>query len=128
MTSKRLSGWLGALLGAVLALVLSAYAHAQEYTEQFHHTYPLSANGDVDISNVNGRVQITGTEANEVKVDAVKRAESKQKLDDAHIEVNSSANEFSLRTHYPDSWFGGYHNPAAVEYTITVPKGVRLKA
>jgi hypothetical protein len=128
MTSRRLSTWLGALLGAVLALVFSAYAHAQEFTEEFHHTYPLAANGSVDISNVNGRVQISGTNANEVKVDAIKRADSKQKLDDARIEVNSSANEFELRTRYPESWFGGYNNPASVEYTITVPKGVRLRA
>lgn len=130
MVRKNLSTWLGAILGTLLALVFSAYAHAQELTEEFHHTYTLSANGSVDISNVNGRVRITGSDSNEVKVDAIKRAESKQKLDDARIEVNSSANEFDLRTHYPehDSWFGGYHNPATVEYTISVPKGVRLKA
>ncbi len=130
MARKRLSTWLGALLGALLALAFSAYAHAQGFTEEFHHTYPLSGNGTVDISNVNGRVRITGTDKNEVTVDATKRAESKQKLDDARIEVDSSANEFELRTRYPehDSWFRGYSNPASVEYTITVPKGVRLKA
>ena len=130
MTKRRLSTWLGALLGAILALMFSAYAHAQEFTEEFHHTYPLAANGSVDISNVNGRVRITGTNANEVKVDAIKRAESKQKLDDARIEINSSANDFELRTRYPehDSWFHSYNNPATVEYTITVPKGVRLRA
>src|SRR5579884_1575160 len=114
MARKRLSTWLGALLGALLALAFSAYAHAQAFTEEFHHTYPLSANGTVDISNVNGRVRITGTDKNEVTVDATKRAESKQKLDDARIEVDSSANEFELRTRYPehDSWFRGYSNPA----------------
>lgn len=130
MTKRRLSTWLGALLGAILALMFSAYAHAQEFTEEFHHTYPLAANGSVDISNVNGRVRISGTDSTEVKVDAIKRAESKQKLDDARIEVNSSANDFELRTRYPehDSWFHSYNNPATVEYTITVPRGVRLKA
>jgi DUF4097 and DUF4098 domain-containing protein YvlB len=113
-----------------MALAFSAHAHAQEATEEFHHTYPIAANGTVDISNVNGRVRITGTDANEVKVDAIKRGDSKQKLDDARIEVNSTANEFDLRTRYPnhDSWFGGYRNPASVEYTIAVPKGVRLRA
>lgn len=130
MAKKRLSTWLGALLGAILALFFSAYAHAQEFTEEFHHSYPLSANGSVEISNVNGRVRITGTDANEVKVDAIKRAESKQKLDDARIEVNASPNDFELRTRYPehDSWFRSYNNPASIEYTISVPKGVRLKA
>lgn len=128
--NKRLSTWLGALLGALAALLLTSFAHAQELTEEFHHTYPLSANGSVVIHNVNGRVKITGTDANEVKVDAIKRADSKQKLDDARIEVDSSPTHFELRTRYPehDTWFRGYSNPAKVEYTIAVPKGARLEA
>src|SRR5256885_347164 len=60
MAKKRLSTWLGALLGAILALVFSAYAHAQEFTEEFHHTYPLSANGSVEISKVNANVTASG--------------------------------------------------------------------
>lgn len=123
---KRLSTWLGVLLGTLMALFFSAYAHAQT-TEEFHHSYPLAANGTVDISNVNGRVRITGTDTGEVKVDAIKRADSKEKLDEARIEVESAPTAFSLRTRYPEHWFGGDHQ-ASVEYTITVPKGVRLKA
>ncbi|MBV8206782.1 MAG: DUF4097 family beta strand repeat protein [Acidobacteria bacterium] len=130
MRKNNLSTWLGALLGTVLALLFSAYAHAQEFTEEFHHSYPLAANGSVDISNLNGTVRITGSDTNQVKVDAIKRADSKQKLDDAQIEVESSPNDFELRTRYHehDSWFGEYHNPASVDYTISVPHNARLHA
>ena len=130
MKTGRLSTWLGALLGTILALAFSAYAHGQEFTEEFHHTYPLSANGSVSIHNVNGRVRIVGSTANEVKVDAVKRADSKQRLEEARIEVNSSADRFDLRTRYPehDSWFGSNDHAASVEYMISVPRGSRLEA
>ena len=127
--SNRISMIAGALLGTVLALLFTSFAHAQT-SEEFHQTYPLAANGTFVIHNINGFVHITGWERNEVKVDAVKRGDSKQKLDDARIEVDASADHVSIRTEYPqhDSWFRSYDNPAGVDYTISVPRGVRLEA
>src|SRR5438045_266970 len=127
--SNRISTIAGALLGTVLALLFTSFAHAQT-TEEFHQTYPLAANGTFVIHNVNGFVHITGWERNEVKVDAVKRGESKQKLDEARSEVEAGADRVSIRTRYPehDSWFVGYRNPATVDYTISVPRSVRLEA
>jgi DUF4097 and DUF4098 domain-containing protein YvlB len=51
-------------------------------------------------------------------------------LDEAHIEVNSGNDYLSIRTKYPDhdhnfNW-GSHNNPASVEYTLTVPRTVRL--
>ena len=127
--SNRISTIVGALLGTVLALLFTSFAHAQ-VSEEFHQTYPLAANGTFSIGNLNGFVHITAWDQNQVKVDAVKRGETKQKLDDARIEVDASADRVSIRTRYPehDSWFRGYDNPASVDYTISVPRGVRLEA
>jgi DUF4097 and DUF4098 domain-containing protein YvlB len=66
-----------------------------------------------------------------VKVDAVKRAWSKKRLDEAKIKINSSENSISIRTEYPDHnhtfWNDGQHDqPASVEYTLTVPRNARL--
>ena len=36
-------------------------------TEEFHQTYPLAAGGRVSLSNINGRVKITGWDRDEVK-------------------------------------------------------------
>jgi DUF4097 and DUF4098 domain-containing protein YvlB len=124
--------------GAISTLLLiSSTALASErnaaFTEEFHQTYPLSAQGRIELENLNGPVHITGWDRNEVKVDAVKSAGSKERLDEAKIEVQASQNELSIRTEYPghDHTFnfgdGGEHNnPAAVEYTITVPRQARL--
>src|SRR6516162_3103786 len=86
-------------MGALVALCISASA---QVTEEFHRTVPLPSNGRVSLGNVNGNVTITGWERNEVQIDAVKKADSQQKLEEAKIEVESSSNSVDIRTKYPE--------------------------
>jgi hypothetical protein len=132
---RQSATWLGAVLGTVCALlVLTLGAHASDHrgalTEEFHQTYALSADGRVELDNINGPVHISGWDQNQIKVDAVKYADTKERLDEAKIEVDSSANSISIRTHYPNrdqNWnWGSHNNPASVEYTLTVPRNARL--
>ena len=132
---RQVPTWLGAVLGTICALFVLALGarasdHRGAFTEEFHQTYALTPDGRVELDNINGPVHISGWERNEVKVDAVKSADSKERLDDARIEVDSSAGRLSIRTKYRDhdltfSW-GSHHNPPSVEYTLTVPRTVRL--
>lgn len=136
MNSYRQSAtWFGAALGTICAmLVLALGAHASDHrgalTEEFHQTYPMTADGRVELSNINGDVHISSWDQNQVKVDAVKYADSKERLDEARIEVDSKSNSLSIRTRYPEhnqSWNRGSHdNPASVEYSLTVPRGAKL--
>jgi hypothetical protein len=84
----------------------------------------------VELDNINGDVHVSTWDRNEVKVDAVKSADSKDRLDDARIEVDSSKEHLSIRTKYRDhdltSNWGSHNNPPSVEYTLTVPRTVRL--
>lgn len=133
---RRRATWTGALLGAMTAvLALALQAHASDWqgseTEEFHKTYPLSANGSIELKNINGSVQIKGWDRNEVKVDAIKHADSKERLQEATIKVDADSNSISIRTEYPDhdrnSWGHGKHDqPASVEYSLMVPRNARL--
>jgi len=132
---RRSATWLGAVLGtvcALLALTLGAHAsdHRGALTEEFHQTYALTADGRVELDNINGDVRISSWDRNEVKVDAVKYADTKERLDEAKIEIDSRAGSVSIRTKYPDhdhTWnWGSHNNPASVEYTLTVPRTARL--
>jgi hypothetical protein len=124
----------GVILGAASAVLLSvALGHASDYgafTEEFHKTYPLAANGRIELENINGDVQIAAWDQTQIKVDAVKRARSKERLDQAQIKINSDNDFISIRTEYPDQdqTFGNddHDNPASVEYTLTVPRGATL--
>jgi len=128
--------WLGAVLGtlcALLTLALGAHAsdHRGSMTEEFHQTYAITAEGRVELDNINGPVHISSWERNEVKVDAIKYADTKERLEEAKIEVDSGKDYLSIRTKYPNhnnnNWnWGSHDNPASVEYTLTVPRNVRL--
>jgi putative adhesin len=127
--------WLGAILGticAVLLLALGAHAsdHSGALTEEFHQTYAITAEGRVELDNINGAVHVSSWDRNEVKVDAVKYAETKEKLDEMKIEIDAGKDYLSVRTKYPShdhSWnWGSHNNPGGVEYTLTVPRTVRL--
>jgi DUF4097 and DUF4098 domain-containing protein YvlB len=135
MRQSRTATWTGAALGALAALLMFAsVGHASDrqgpVTEEFHQVYALSANGSVDLENINGPVHISAWDRNEVKVDAVKSAWSKERLDEAKIEINSRPDSISIHTKYPGHdhsfWSDRHDNPASIEYTLTVPRHARL--
>ena len=108
-------------------------AKDDQLTEEFHQSYPLRATGRVSIQNVNGDVHITVWDQNEVKVDAVKRAYQRERLDEAKIEVVNTADSVRIKTEYPernqtfsDEGSRRYNNPATVDYTLTIPRKARL--
>lgn len=132
---RQTATWAGIILGTVCAVLLAgASGWAGEthgkLTEEFHQTYPLPADGRIELSNINGAVHITAWDSNEVKVDAVKSANSQQRLDEAKIEVDAGKDSISIRTKYPqhDLTFdsSGDDNPASVEYTLMVPRSAHL--
>ncbi|MGH9722045.1 MAG: hypothetical protein ACRD8O_17695, partial [Bryobacteraceae bacterium] len=107
-------------------LLLSAAFGIDNFTEEFHKTYPLAAGGRISLHNLNGGVRIHGWDRGDVKVDAIKRASTKRRLDEASIMIDSSADSISIRTRYPNE--GDGEGPAQVEYTIYVPRASRLSA
>jgi DUF4097 and DUF4098 domain-containing protein YvlB len=132
---RQSATWLGATLGTVCSLLILALgAHASDHrgalTEEFHQTYALTAEGRVELDNINGDVHISSWDRNEVKVDAVKYADTKERLDEAKIEIDARNDSISIRTKYPNhdhNWtWGSHNNPASVEYTLTVPRKARL--
>jgi hypothetical protein len=130
---SRLAAVAETILGTLCALLLlTAPGHASDkgrYTEEFHQTYPLAAGGRVELDNINGAVHITAWDQNQVKVDAVKYAGTRERLGEAKIEVEAGSDFVSIHTKYPDhdrTFDGGPNDPAGVEYTLTVPRAARL--
>ena len=120
------------MAAALLVPGTAAYAsdHRGALTEEFHQTYQINPEGRVELQNINGSVHITTWDQNAVKVDAVKSADTKERLDEAKIQVESGNDYVSIETKYPGhdhTWnWGSHNNPASVEYTLTVPRKVRL--
>jgi len=132
MQKKRnVATWLGAVLGMLMALALNAtFAHADDHgwvKEEFHKTYPLTANGRFSLNNINGAVHISAWDQNQVKVDAVKRADDEDGLKNMEIRVDARPDSVSVATKYlsdGDHW--NHNHYSSVEYTITLPRNARL--
>ncbi len=73
---------------------------AGDETEKFEQSYPISPNGRVSVSNVNGSIVVEAWDKNEVKLEATKIADSKEALADVEIKVESSADSFNVEADY----------------------------
>jgi DUF4097 and DUF4098 domain-containing protein YvlB len=96
-----------------------------EQTERFSQTYKVSGDGGLDLQNIAGDVRVTVARGSEIRIDATKRARSRDDsqtrrlLADLRIEVNQIGNRVEVRTIYPRST--GRNASASVDYVITVP-------
>lgn len=133
MLKKRVL--MSALLSLVVVLTATSSALMQQnemLREEFHQTYPLSAQGRVSLGNINGSVRVMAWDRNEVKVDVVKMAYRRERLNEAKIVVRSDANALHVETAYADrnqtftDGQGRLNNSATVEYTLTVPRNARI--
>jgi len=111
----------------------SQTATSDELREEFHRSVPLAANGRVSIENLNGGVRISVWDQNEVKIDGVKRAYRRERLNEAQVEIDATNDAVRIRTRYPDEnqTFTDeeprrYNNPAIVEYSLTIPRKARI--
>ncbi len=100
-------------------------------TERFEQTYPLNANGKVSVSNVNGSISIDTWDRNEVKLEAVKTADAKDRLSEVEIKIDARQDSLTIETNY-DNWKRdgnrGWKNygKLTVDYRLTVPKNAIL--
>lgn len=97
-------------------------------TERFEQTYPLSANGKVSVSNVNGSIVIEAWDRNEVKLEAVKIADSKERLSQVQIKIDARPDSLKVETEY-GIWKNGSRNwncsgicRLEVQYKLMVPR------
>ena len=101
--------------------------HGPEVTERFSRTIRIGRTGSFELANVSGNVTVTGGSGDEVRIDAVKRARSRDQsaakalLDELRIEVTELPNRVEVRTEHPR---GRRNYMGSVDYTVTVPAGV----
>ncbi len=111
---------------------MAVVAVQSDETEKFEQSYPLSANGRVNVSNVNGSIVVEAWDRNEVRLEATKVAETKEALANVQIKVDSRADSFSVEADH-DSWRRdrgdkGWKNygKLEVQFKLSVPRGAVL--
>jgi DUF4097 and DUF4098 domain-containing protein YvlB len=102
-------------------------------TERFAQTYPLSADGSVSVSNVNGSISVDVWDRSEVKLEYVKTADTKENLAEVEIKIDARQDTFRVETDYGDgrrrnSGERRNYGKLQVEYRLTVPRNAVLDA
>jgi DUF4097 and DUF4098 domain-containing protein YvlB len=95
-------------------------------TEKFAQTYPLDANGSIQIENVNGSVEIVAWDRNEVSLEAEKSARSEEGLARMQLRIQSDNRRLSIKTEYEKKWKFWQGMNAQVHYKLMVPAGASL--
>ncbi len=96
-------------------------------TERFEQTYPLSQTGRVSVSNVNGSIVIEAWDRNEVKLEYVKTADTRERLANLEVKISSKPDSLKIETDYHNDWQNGNWNcnkncKLEVQYKLTVPR------
>ena len=97
-------------------------------------TYPLAPDGHFSVDNVNGQIEVTGTDQNRVVLKATVHGRDQKLVDAYNPEVRATAN--SVVIHSPNitenaGWFIGwlkstYNNSPHADYVIQVPRRAHL--
>lgn len=108
---------------ALLSTACQSYLGA-EIRDEFSQTVALNANGEFDVSNVNGQIEIATWDRNEVQILATKTARNEADLQDVQIVVTGSGDRVEVDTKLPKGW----NRSGSVSYRITLPATVNLEA
>jgi DUF4097 and DUF4098 domain-containing protein YvlB len=97
--------------------------------EMIDHVYPVEPTATLSVSNRDGsiRVYAGGSETRSVRVEAVKKAYSSERLKAISVQVSAHPNSISIETIYPpDSDAGFSDRSGTVDYVIVVPPTIRI--
>src|SRR5438132_8520667 len=97
--------------------------------EMIDHSYPIEPTATLSVTNRDGsiRVYAAGNETRDVRVEAIKKAYSAERLRAISVQVSATSNSISIETIYPpDSPIGFSDRSGTVDYVIVIPQTVRI--
>jgi DUF4097 and DUF4098 domain-containing protein YvlB len=97
--------------------------------EMIDHAYPVEPTATLSVTNRDGsiRVYAAGTEVHDIRVEAIKKAYSAERLKAISIKVSAQPDAISIETIYPaDSGIGFSDRSGTVDYVIVVPQTIRI--
>jgi DUF4097 and DUF4098 domain-containing protein YvlB len=118
-----------AIIGFGLISTVMVCAVPAREKEETQRTYPLSAQGQISLHNVNGGVEISVWDRTEVELQVTKTAKNQEDLDAVTIEINAGPDRLEIRTKYPEhkGWNFKKGNSTQVFYKLSIPKNARLE-
>jgi DUF4097 and DUF4098 domain-containing protein YvlB len=115
---------IAAVLAVVAATAAPAAAQAPD-TEQVDRTIPFQPGGTLRLKNFSGEVRITGTDASEVTVHAVRRA-PRERLDRIKLRIDASDRTIDIQANDQAGMRREKDNVVETTFEIRVPRRTSL--
>lgn len=100
------------------------------YEETIKKDIPLKDIENIIVENVNGNIEISGSERDSVLIEAVKKAEKEAHLRNLKVKIEKTGKELKIQTEHTRSYFLGFlpvKMGGSANYKIKVPKNLKLK-
>ncbi len=116
-----------AALALLLCLVSSAFS-AEVLEDTIEKTVPLKADGTFSLQTIDGSVEIYGAEAEEVKIVAIRKAFSPQRLNAIQVRIDGGGSDSVniSTTALPKPRWGLSDRSGTVDYIINLPQHARI--
>ncbi len=115
-------------LPALLALTgcdmdeIGNWSSSDRFKQDFHYNFKIKPGGRLEVSNLNGGIEIIAWEKDEVEVNGVMYAGTEAKLRGMKVETDSQPESLRLKTVRPE----GMNCNCGAKYVIRVPKKIWL--
>lgn len=116
------------ILTALLSSLTSCGSAADRTLEEiFEQSYAIEPTANVTIKNGDGAIYVYGSTANEIRVQAIKKAYTYERLKQIAINVSAQLGSVSIETNFPpkQTW-GLFDRSGTVDYTIVVPQTANI--
>src|SRR5712692_618984 len=120
-------GLAGCLFLTLLLLTACGSAADRTLEQTIERTYALDPTADIRISNRDGSIRIYGSDTVEMKLQAIKKAYTAERLNDIVISVAAQPNSISIETKYllKKAW-GFSDRSGTVDYVVVVPQAAQI--
>jgi hypothetical protein len=116
------------LLAALLSALAGCGSAAHRTLEEtFEQTYTIEPTAHITVANGDGAVFVYGSNTNEMRVEAIKRAYTRERLKQIAVDVLIQAGSVSINTKFPPkpNW-ALFDRSGTVDYTIVIPATANL--
>jgi DUF4097 and DUF4098 domain-containing protein YvlB len=121
--------WFAPLSIAFCSLASCRPAVDQTLEEMIDHSYPVEPTATLSVTNRDGSIRVygAGAETHDIRVEAIKKAYSAERLKAISVQISAQPNSISIETIYPpDSGAGFSDRSGTVDYVIVVPQTIRI--
>src|SRR3954462_4213609 len=110
-----------AAFGLIVFFVASRAFAVELLEDVVEHKYGVDANATLSVQNVDGSIRVYAADAPEIRIQAIKKAYDRERLEAIVVEVKATQNGVAITTTFPPRKNAISDRSGTVDFIIVVP-------